>query len=262
MTRTWLKPLNPPLVEWRGLRVWVVGGSTGIGRACASALHACGAQVWLSARNEAALDDFVLNHPGSRALPLSVDNLDQMRMAAQSVLEDGPLDMVLYCAGRYIPQRATSFDLQEMLAHQQVNYVGALHALDAVLPSMLAAGRGHVSLVGSVAGYAGLPNSLAYGPTKAALINLAQTLYMDLHPRNIGVSLVNPGFVETPLTEQNRFHMPALIGADEAARHMLRGWARGQFEIHYPLRFTLVMKLLSVLPFRLYQAAVRRATGL
>jgi NAD(P)-dependent dehydrogenase (short-subunit alcohol dehydrogenase family) len=262
MTRAWLRPLNPPLVEWGGLRVWVIGGSSGIGRACASALHACGAQVLLSARNETALNDFVLRHPGSLALPFGVENLEQMRRAAATALQDGPLDMVLYCAGRYSPQRATDFDLQEMLAHQQVNYVGALHALDAVLPSLLAAGRGHISLVGSVAGYGGLPNSLAYGPTKAALINLAQTLYMDLKPRNIGVSLVNPGFVETPLTEQNRFHMPALIGADEAARHMLRGWARGQFEIHYPLRFTLAMKLLSVLPFRLYQAVVRRATGL
>jgi short-subunit dehydrogenase len=126
---------------------------------------------------------------------------------------------------------------------------------------LLRQGRGHISLVASVAGYRGLPRSLGYGPTKAALINLAEALYLDLRERGIGVSVVNPGFVETPLTAQNRFRMPALIGPPEAAAQMLRGWRRGHFEIHYPRRFTWAMKLLGALPFRLYQALVRKATA-
>jgi NAD(P)-dependent dehydrogenase (short-subunit alcohol dehydrogenase family) len=101
---------------------------------------------------------------------------------------------------------------------------------------------------------------LAYGPTKAALINLAETLYLDLSPKGIGVSLVNPGFVETPLTAQNEFHMPALIQPEQAAQAMLRDWAKGRFEIHYPKRFTLWLKLLRVLPYRWYFDLVRRAT--
>ena len=149
-----------------------------------------------------------------------------------------------------------------MKRHQQVNYVGALHLLDAVLPALLRQGHGHLSLVASVAGYRGLPRSLAYGPTKAALINLAETLYLDLHERGIGVSVINPGFVATPLTAANPFPMPALISPEEAARAILRGWARGRFEIHFPRRFTLAMKLLASLPFGAYQAAVRRITGL
>ena len=109
-----------------------------------------------------------------------------------------------------------------------------------------------------MAGYRGLPNSLAYGPTKAALINLAETLYLDLHPKGIGVSLVNPGFVRTPLTAGNAFDMPALISPEEAAQAMLQGWARGDFELHFPKRFTLWMKALRLLPNRLFFSLVGR----
>jgi short-subunit dehydrogenase len=113
-----------------------------------------------------------------------------------------------------------------------------------------------------VAGYRGLPQSLAYGPTKAALIHLAEALYLDVSTHGLGVSVVNPGFVETPLTAQNTFHMPALMQPEDAARAMLRGWAQGAFEIHYPKRFTRWLKLMRLLPYRMYFGLVRRATGL
>jgi short-subunit dehydrogenase len=113
-----------------------------------------------------------------------------------------------------------------------------------------------------VAGYRGLPQSLAYGPTKAALIQLAETLYIDLRGRDVGVSVVNPGFVDTPLTAQNRFHMPALMTPEQAAQAMLRGWAAGRFEIHFPRRFTLGLKLLRLLPFGWYAPLVKRGTGM
>jgi short-subunit dehydrogenase len=131
-----------------------------------------------------------------------------------------------------------------------------------VLPHLLAQRAGHLSLVSSVAGYRGLPKALAYGPTKAALINLAQTLYLDLGPSGIGVSIVNPGFVRTPLTAGNDFHMPALITPEQAAAEILAGLARGEFEIHFPKRFTRWLKALSHLGDGLYFAAVRRSTGL
>jgi len=169
---------------------------------------------------------------------------------------------VMACAGHYKAQPATQFDLAEMVRHQQVNYVVTLNVLDAVLPDMLAAPQGHVSPVGSVAGYRGLPQALAYGPTKAALNNLAEVLYLDLHDRGIGVSIVNPGFVDTPLTAQNRFHMPALMTSEQAADEIVRGWQAGQFEIHFPRRFTLGLKTLQSAWHGLYFAAVRRATGL
>ncbi len=254
--------LNPPIQDWRGRRVWLVGASSGIGRALAAQLHGLGATVIVSARKLEALRQFVREHPGSQALPLDVTDRAAVRRAAGAALADGPLDLVCYCAGHYAPMRATAIDLNEMLRHHDINTVGALHVLDAIAPGMVARRQGHISLVSSVAGFRGLPQGLAYGPTKAALIHLAETLYLDLRPQGLGVSVINPGFVETPLTAQNEFRMPALISPTEAAQAIVQGWTRGDFDIHFPKRFTCVMKLLRLLPYRLYFAAVRRITGL
>lgn len=253
--------LNLPMHDWVGRRVWLVGASTGIGRATASALHALGATVAVSARHAPALQQFVAAHPGAVALPLDATDRAAVRAAASVLANEGPLDCVVYCAGHYAAQNAEAFDLDSMVRHNEVNYLGALNLLDAVLPMLLAQPahrRGHISLVGSVAGYRGLPNNFAYGPTKAALILLAENLYIDLHAHGVGVSLINPGFVETPLTAQNNFKMPALISPEDAAEEILRGWRRGAFEIHFPRRFTLGMKLLELLPYPIFFAAMRR----
>ena len=257
---SFFSPLNPPLREWRGKTVWIVGASSGIGQATAAALHARGAQVVVSARKVADLEAFVAAHRGSTALPLDATDAAAVHAAADQLLARGPLDCVVYCAGHYRALRATAYDLDEMLRHNAVNYTGALALLDAVLPALLARGAGHIALVGSVAGYRGLPNSLAYGPTKAALINLAETLYLDLHDKGLGVSLINPGFVQTPLTAQNNFDMPALLTPAQAAQAILEGWAKGRFEIHFPKRFTLWLKALRLLPYRAYFYLVARAT--
>ncbi|MFT6590594.1 MAG: short-subunit dehydrogenase [Rhodoferax sp.] len=251
--------LNPPLKDWHGKTVWVIGASSGIGQATAAALHALGARVIVSARQQAALDTFVRQHPGSQALALDATDAKAVTVAAAQLLAQDPLDCVLYCAGHYQAMRADALDLPDMVRHCQVNYLGALYMLDAVLPAMLARGRGHISLVGSVAGYRGLPQSLAYGPTKAALINLAETLYQDLYDKGLGVSLINPGFVQTPLTATNQFKMPALLTPEQAAQAILQGWAQGNFEIHFPKRFTFWMKALRLLPYRAYFYLVKRA---
>lgn len=259
--------LNPKIDSWRGQVVWLVGASTGIGRATAERLHEAGATVIVSARNVVALAQFTQARERALALPLDVSDRHALREAAtQIVARHGRIDLVMYCAGYYKAERATAFDLDEMLKHLQVNVVGALHLLDAVLPQLLrqaVAGRpAHLSLVASVAGYRGLPNALAYGPTKAALINLADTLYLDLQPQGVGVSVINPGFVETPLTAGNAFTMPALITPAEAARQIVAGWESGRFEIHFPKRFTLWLKALRLLGDGAYFAVIRRSTGL
>lgn len=254
--------LNPRIPDWRGQRVWLVGASSGIGRATAVALHARGAQVVVSARNAQTLDTLAQDHPGCQSAPLDATDQRAVARVARALLAQGPLDLVCYCAGYYQPMRATALDLDSLLQHQQVNYVGALHVLDAVLPAMRARGQGHISLVSSVAGFRGLPQSLAYGPTKAALINLCEALYLDLHALGLGVSVVNPGFVDTPLTAHNDFTMPALTTPEAAAQAMLAGWRRGAFDIHFPKRLTRVMKLLRLLPYPVYFPAVRRLTGL
>ena len=267
--------LNTPIKDSHGKTVWLLGASTGIGRATASALHAQGARVVVSARNASALDAFVAQHPGSVAMPLDASDAAAVRAACATIVASGTLDHAVYCAGHYHDMSALAFDLDDMLKHNQVNYVGALYMLDAVLPHFLGraaesaiarqpgspanpTSAGHITLVGSVAGYRGLPKSLAYGPTKAALINLAETLYLDLHDQGIGVSLINPGFVKTPLTAQNDFKMPALISPEEAATEILAGWARGEFEIHFPKRFTRSMKAMQAMPYGLFFSAIRR----
>lgn len=255
-------PFNPPITNWHGRSVWLVGASSGIGLACAEALHAAGARVCVSARQAALLQDFADRHPGALALPLDVTDASAVKQAAAQVQTQHGLDVVIYCAGYYKAETATAFDVNSMHTHLNVNYTGALLLLDAVLPMLLAQARGHLCMVSSVAGYRGLPNSLAYGPTKAALTHLAEVLYMDLKDRGIGVSVVHPGFVATPLTAQNNFHMPALITPAQAAQSMLQGWRDGLFNIHFPKRFTRVMGLLRILPYRWYFPLVRQFTGL
>jgi NAD(P)-dependent dehydrogenase (short-subunit alcohol dehydrogenase family) len=259
--------LNPRIEDWSGRVVWLVGASTGIGQATAALLHGRGAQVVVSARSADALAEFARAHPGSMALPLDATDRQAMREAVTQIVDrHGRIDVAVYCAGIYSPMRAAAFQLDVALRHLNVNYVGALHMLDAVLPQLLkqaaAGGEAHLSLVASVVGYRGLPRTLAYGPTKAALINLAETLHIDLAARGIGVSVINPGFVATPATAGNEFAMPALISAEQAAREIVAGWQRGAFEIHFPRRFTWWLKLLRHLGDTLYFAAVHRVTGL
>ncbi len=251
-------PLNPPLHSWRGRRVWIVGASSGIGAALAHALIERGARVAVSARRIEPLAAL----GAEQVVAVDVCCAQALRSAADAVCAAfGGLDLAVYCAGTYAPMRATAFELDVALAHDEVNYRGALRWLAAVLPPLLAQRDGHLSLVSSVAGWRGLPQALAYGPTKAALINLAETLHLDLREHGIGVSVVNPGFVDTPLTAANRFPMPALLTPAQAAQAIVRGWERGRFDIHFPRRFTLGLRLLRALPDRVYFSATRRITG-
>jgi short-subunit dehydrogenase len=253
--------LNPKIPGWSGRRVWVIGASTGIGAALARELINAGARVALSARSRDRLEAIA---EGTDAIvaPLDITDRAAVHTVASTVCAAlGALDLVIVVAGTHSPMSAHEFDLaraEELLA---VNLHGPLHCLDAVLPTLLAQRHGGIALVASVAGYRGLPQALIYGPSKAALIHLAEGLYLDLRKSGIGVYLVNPGFVDTPLTQRNDFAMPALMAADRAARRTLEGIAAGRFEIHYPRRFTFWLKLLRLLPYPAYFWAVRRFTG-
>jgi len=253
--------LNPRIRGWRGQRVWVIGASTGIGAAVARDLINAGARVALSARSRGRLDAIA---EGTSAIVAPLDITDRAAvLATATTVRDalGKLDLVIVVAGTHSQMRADQFDRARADQLLAVNLVGPLNCLEAVLPTLLAQRRGGIALVASVAGYRGLPQALIYGPTKAALIHLAEGLYLDLHRLGIGVYLVNPGFVDTPLTQRNDFAMPALMTADKAARRTLDGIAAGRFEIHYPRRFTFWLKLLRLLPYPAYFWAVRRFTG-
>lgn len=256
--------LNAPIREWRGKRVWIVGASSGIGAAVGRQLLALGARVALSARSTDDLERLAAPHNGAAlALPLDVTDAAAVAPALQRVVSAwGGVDLVLLCAGSHQPVRAWELDAADARRLVDVNLNGVINCLPPVVAQLLQQQSGGVAVVSSVAGYGGLPTALVYGATKAALINMTETLYLDLAPRGLGVYVINPGFVRTPLTDKNTFPMPALISADEAAREIIAGLEKGRFEIHFPRRFTLWLKLLRLLPYRWYFALVRKATGL
>jgi short-subunit dehydrogenase len=257
--------LNPPINDWKGKRVWLIGASSGIGLALARTLIARGAKVAVSARNADALHELAAGTRPASVLPLPLDAtcIDQLQGALREMIDAwGGVDIALFLQGTHEPVRAWTLD--SGVAHRMVetNLLSVLDSLAVVLPQMLRQGSGGIAICSSVAGYRGLPTSLVYGATKAALINLAETLYMDLSPRGIAVWIVNPGFVKTPLTDRNEFRMPALISPEEAAAQIVAGLASGRFAIHFPKRFTRWLRLLRLLPYGLYFRLVRRATGL
>jgi short-subunit dehydrogenase len=244
-----------------GKRVWVIGASSGIGEACAKALIQSGAKVALSSRREQRLITIAsLGEPGQTlVLPLDITDDAQFKAGYTSILNAwGGVDLLLFVSGVYMPLRADSFAIE--IAEQTINanLLGPMRAVALVLPEMLKAHEGHIAIVGSVAGYSGLPKALAYGPSKAAIINFCETLYYDLLPQGISVHLISPGFVATEATAQNDFEMPALISAEEAATEILSGIQKGEFDIHFPKRFSRFLKFLRILPYPLYFWIVRR----
>ena len=254
--------MNPPVREWKNRRVWLLGASSGIGAALARALLEKGARVALSARHHERLKEVATGYGQALLLPCDATDEASLTGAWNELLAAwGGVDVALYVAGDYLPMRAWDIDLTRARRMIEVNLTGAVVFSSCVLPQLLAQGSGQIGFVASVAGYRGLPKSLIYGPTKAALINFAEGLYLDLAPKGIGVRLINPGFVATPLTAGNDFAMPALLTPEEAAAATLEGLAGSAFEIHYPKRFTRVMKFLAHLPYWLYFPLITRLTA-
>jgi len=255
--------MNSKIKSWRGQRVWVIGASSGIGAETARILQARGARLALSARNAQGLQQLASSQAGTLVLPLDITDHASVIGAHQQILAqwDG-IDLVLIVAGTYNKMRADNFDLVVAKQLVEINLNGTLNCLDAVLPTLLKQGHGGIGIVSSVAGFRGLPEALVYGPSKAALINLCEALYLDLHPRGLNVYLINPGFVATPLTAKNDFAMPALISATEAAHKLILGIERGEFHIHFPKRFTNWLRFARLLPYRSYFWLIHKVTGL
>ena len=229
---------------------WITGASTGIGREMALQLAARGVVVAASARSN---DKLASLGPNIRSYPLDVTDRAAVLATIISIERDlGPIDLAVFAAGTYTPVNVESLDPAIFETAMATNYLGVVNALAGLLPKMITRRGGHVAWIASVAGYVGLPKAAAYGPSKAALINLAESLKLELDMRGVTLSIINPGFVETPLTAQNDFYMPFLMKAPEAAKLSIDGLARRRFEIAYPLRFVMIMKLARLLPYALF----------
>ncbi|MFN8928836.1 MAG: SDR family NAD(P)-dependent oxidoreductase [Alphaproteobacteria bacterium] len=239
---------------------WIIGASSGIGEALAKELANRGETVCVSARSKEALAALVssLNGTGHIVLPLDVSSREEVLHAVQSLRVKFPrIDRVIFMAGIYTPMSFGSIDLDEAERIIKVNLTSPFYVVEAVLPVLIAQGGGQIALCASVAGYRGLPKSQPYGATKAGLINLAESLAAEV-PKQIDVRVINPGFVESRLTNKNNFKMPMRISSHQAAKAIVKGLDSSGFEIHFPKTFTRMMKLLSVLPNWLYFAFMRR----
>ncbi len=242
--------------------VWITGASSGIGYELARLMTADARHVAVSARSAEPLVDLAAAHKPITAYPLDVTDANAVAECVSAIeSRSGPIDLAVLNAGTWSFGRFETHDLETIRSAFEVNYMGVVNALNALLPNFIARGAGHVAIVASVAGYRGLPNAAAYGPTKAALINLAETLRCELAPLGIAVSLVNPGFVDTPMTRDNSFPMPGLMTAPDAAEEILKGLRKGRYEIAFPRRFIWGMKLLRLVPNSLYFRFVRSFVG-
>jgi NADP-dependent 3-hydroxy acid dehydrogenase YdfG len=241
---------------------FVTGASSGIGAALAEQLTAAGHQVSAVARRQqrlAALSKQLNAFHGYVADVADAASLTDAIRKAKA--KSGAIDVAILNAGIYQPQDGTKIDPQTYANHMAINYLGVVNALAGLVPDMVRDGKGHIAIVSSVAGWRGLPKSAAYGPTKAALISLAESLYFDLVPHGLKIQVICPGFVDSEATAVNDFEMPDLISADSAASAIINGMQGPDFSINFPKSFTRKMGLLRLLPDRLFFRLVGKQTG-
>lgn len=241
-------------------KIWLIGASEGIGKALAKALAHEGAILALTARQAEKLNTLAatLAGAGHGVLPADVQDAESIQSAFEKIKSHwGMADMVIYNAGTYEPMTAQQFNLAKIEQMLDVNFHGALRVLNCVLPDFIAANKGHIALVGSIAAYRGLPGAIGYGASKAALVHLAENLAVDLQVTKLKIQIINPGFVKTNLTAKNNFKMPQLIEPEEAAAHIMRGLKSSAFEIRFPWAFSTVLKLLRFLPSNIYFRLMR-----
>ena len=242
---------------------WVTGASKGIGLATAHRLAAKGWTVYVTARSAEVLDGIAARSAGRiHSAPGDVTDPEAMKAIVERIEGEHKLALAVLNAGVYIPMTADAFKLDDVKKHFAVNLEGVVNGLAPAMEAMMARERGCVALVSSVAGYRGLWKAAAYGATKAALINMAEALAFDLHPRGVRISLICPGFVETDATSVNDFDMPFVMEPEAAAERIVKGLTETKnFEITFPRRFSYMLKATRLLPAKAYFWLGRKAFG-
>ena len=234
-------------------KIWITGASSGIGKALAEKFTSNGWKVAVSARRKEILDEMAQNENIS-SYPLDVTDQDQINEVFAKIINDfGSLDLCVFSSGTYDPKLEKEINIKQNKYVMETNFFGVLYCIKSVEKYFKDKKDGHISIVSSVAAYRGLPNSSGYGPSKAALTNLTESLYFDFKKYNIRISLISPGFIKTPLTDKNEFSMPFIKSPEFAAEKIFNGLTKSKaFEIHFPKALTLLLKFLRVLPYRLY----------
>lgn len=233
--------------------ILVIGGSFGIGEELCKMLGQLHANLAIVARSKDKIDHLCQNLEGDHlAIDCDVAKKSDVKALSTTLNKKWDrIDLVIFCVGAYQPMNIDNFDLQKAENIIDINLNSFLNVIDAFLPSFQAKKISHLAIISSVAGYFGMPNSLAYGASKAALSNLAESLFYELKKYQTKVQLINPGFVKTRLTDQNNFKMPGIISAQKAAQLIIKQLPKNGFEIKFPFIFTFIMKVLSLLPYKI-----------
>tara|TARA_A100001015_G_scaffold2139_1_gene2907 strand:+ start:5063 stop:5815 length:753 start_codon:yes stop_codon:yes gene_type:complete len=234
-------------------KIWITGASSGIGKAVAEKFAKEGWKVAVSARRKEVLNNMAQNE-NIKSFPLDVTDRNQINNAFKNILNEfGDLDLCLFSSGTYEPKDEQSIDPDKIKNVINVNFLGVIDCVKTVEEYFKNKKSGHISIVSSIAGYRGLPNSSGYGPSKAALTNFSESIYFDFKKFGVRVSIVSPGFIKTPLTDKNEFPMPFLKTPDYAAEKIFNGLINSNaFEVHFPKGLTVTLKFLRILPYKLY----------
>lgn len=258
-----MKPKTPTSTDGSA---WITGASSGIGRATALRLAGEGWTVFASARSGDKLVALAREADGLTGsihpMPADVTSLDDVQTVVDRIeTKFGPIALAILNAGTFSMDSVNQFKADDLKRQVAVNYLGTVNCLQPLLRHFLQRRAGHIAIMASVAGYSGLPRAMGYGSTKAALINLAEALYLECRPYNVKVQVINPGFVKTGLTDSNPFPMPFLMDLEDAVTALVVGLKRSRFEIAFPKRFAFLLKRLRAAPYSIYFALVARATG-
>ena len=241
-------------------KVWITGASSGIGKALAVKFANEGWQVAASARRESLLKDLHNQNANIHPFPLDVKNEIETKNVFQNIIQKfKTMDISVFCTGMHDPDAEKKLSSEKIREIMETNFFGTLNCVMAVNTFFREKKSGHISIVSSVAGYRGLPAASGYCASKSALTSLAESLYFDFKRHNVRVSLVSPGFIQTPMTDKNKFPMPMIKSPEFAAEKMFIGLTKkNAFEIHFPLAFTMIMKLLKIMPNWLYFLLIKK----
>ena len=242
--------------------IWITGASTGIGKALAIKFSKKGWKVAISARRLELLEEISKKNENIFSFPLDVTNKDECSKVFSEIKNKfGQIDLCIFSTGTWDPKKEKEIDVQQIENVMKVNFFGTVNSIKSVEKYYKELGKGHISIVSSIAGYRGLPNSTGYGPSKSALNNLTESLYFDFKKYGVRVSLISPGFIKTPMTDKNDFKMPFLKTTEYAADKIYNGLVNtNAFEIHFPKQLTIVLKILKILPNWLYLKLVGKLT--
>jgi short-subunit dehydrogenase len=238
--------------------IWITGASTGIGKALAIKFAKNGWVVAASARREKLLKKLSEINENIHSYPLDVTKIDNCKAIAQLIIKDlGKIDICVFGTGMHDPTSEKKFNLKKIREIMEINYFGTMNCINSIYEYFSMKKSGQISIISSVAGYRGLPAAGAYCASKSALISFAESLYFDMIRKNVQVKVISPGFIKTPMTDQNDFPMPMIKSPEYAADKIYLGLLKKNgFEIHFPKAFTFLMKIIQILPNWLYFGAI------